>query len=39
LVWQGIGRGALSISSVPKKDERVNEFVAEILAKYPPFIE
>ncbi len=39
LVWQGIGRGALSISSVSKKDERVNEFVAEILAKYPPFIE
>lgn len=39
LVWQGIGSGALSMNSVAKKEERVKEFVAEILAKYPPFIE
>ena len=39
LVWQGIGSGALSLKSVAKKEERIKEFVAEILAKYPPFIE
>ena len=39
LVWQGIGSGALSMRSVAKKEERVKEFVAEIISKYPPFIE
>ena len=39
LVWQGIGSGALSLKSVAKKEERIKEFVTEILAKYPPFIE
>lgn len=37
LVWQGIGSGALSNKSVAKKEARIKEFVAEILAKYPPF--
>jgi len=37
LLWQGVGRGALNTSGkVEKKIERINEFVAQIMAKYPP---
>jgi hypothetical protein len=37
LAWQGIGSGALSISgNVAKKEEKIKEFVAEIMAQYPP---
>lgn len=36
LVWQGIGTGALSTRSVERKVERINEFVKEIMEKYPP---
>jgi len=37
LIWQGKGSGYLSSSSdVDQKEARINEFVAEILAKYPP---
>ncbi len=36
LVWQGIGSGALSMSSAEKREERINKFVKDILAKYPP---
>ncbi|MEX6627308.1 DUF4136 domain-containing protein [Tenacibaculum salmonis] len=36
LVWQGVGTGALSISSVERKEARIKEFVKEIIAKYPP---
>lgn len=37
LVWQGIGSGALNTSgNVTKKEERIKEFVAEIMANYPP---
>lgn len=36
LVWQGIGSGALSRSSTKKRVERINEFVKEIMNKYPP---
>ncbi len=37
LIWQGVGRGALSTSNkVEKKEERINEFVAEILNRFPP---
>lgn len=36
LVWQGIGTGALSTSSVERKEARIKEFVAEIMAEYPP---
>ena len=40
LVWQGIGSGALNTSgNVVKKEERIKEFVAEIMAKYPPELE
>ena len=40
LVWQGKGSGYLSsTSNVDKKIARINEFVAEILAKYPPGME
>jgi hypothetical protein len=40
LAWQGIGSGALNTSgNVTKKEERIKEFVGEILAKYPPGIE
>jgi hypothetical protein len=37
LAWQGIGSGALnSARNVAKKEERIKEFVVEIMAKYPP---
>lgn len=37
LAWQGIGSGALNTTgNVTKKEERIKEFVAEILANYPP---
>lgn len=37
LLWQGVGKGALSTSNnVEKKEARINEFVSEIMAKYPP---
>ena len=40
LAWQGIGSGALNTSGkISKKEERIKEFVAEIMAKYPPGIE
>jgi hypothetical protein len=40
LAWQGIGSGALNTSgNVTKKEERIKEFVAEIMTKYPPGIE
>ncbi|WP_242134586.1 DUF4136 domain-containing protein [Aestuariivivens marinum] len=35
LVWQGMGTGYLS-RNVDKKEERIKEFVAEIMSKYPP---
>ena len=40
LAWQGIGKGALSTKyNVEKKEERIKEFVAEIMAEYPPTLE
>ncbi len=37
LLWQGVGKGALSTSNkVEKKEARIKEFVSEIMAKYPP---
>lgn len=37
LAWQGIGSGALNTTgNIAKKEERIKEFVAEIMAKYPP---
>ena len=36
LVWQGIGTGALRMRNVEKKKARIKEFVAEIVAQYPP---
>jgi len=35
LIWQGVGEGILT-QNVNKKEERINEFVKTILAKYPP---
>lgn len=35
LVWQGMGTAALA-RDVDRKQERINEIVKEILAKYPP---
>ena len=35
LVWQGMGTGYLT-QSMNKKEERINEFVAKIMEKYPP---
>jgi len=40
LIWQGIGSGGLSTSgNVSKKEDRVKEFVIEIMEQYPPVIE
>jgi len=40
LAWQGMGTGALASSrNITKKEERIKEFVTEILATYPPVIE
>ncbi len=40
LAWQGIGSGGLTTSgNVAKKEERIKEFVAEIMSKYPPVIQ
>ena len=38
LVWQGQGPGYLS-KNVEKKEERIKEFVAKIMEKYPPGME
>jgi hypothetical protein len=35
LIWQGIGEGYLT-SRVIRKEERIKEFVASVLEKYPP---
>lgn len=35
LVWQGVGEGVLT-KNIEKKEERINEFVGKILAKFPP---
>ncbi len=40
LAWQGVGTGALrSSKNVVKKEERISEFVTEIMANYPPSAE
>lgn len=40
LAWQGVGTGALRTSkNIEKKEERINEFVTEIMANYPPSAE
>ena len=37
LAWQGIGSGGLITSgNVAKKEERIKQFVAEIMSNYPP---
>ncbi|MDH3698615.1 MAG: DUF4136 domain-containing protein [Flavobacteriaceae bacterium] len=37
LIWQGRGQGSLNnFQNIEKKEERIREFVSEILAKYPP---
>lgn len=38
LVWQGIGKGDLIMTSVEKKEARIKEIVTKILAQYPPVI-
>lgn len=35
LIWQGIGEGVLT-KSAEKKDEKIKEFVTQILEQYPP---
>ncbi|MNF17893.1 hypothetical protein D3C80_2216700 [compost metagenome] len=37
LIWQGEGIGVLT-QNIKHKDERIQEFVKKILAKYPPEI-
>ena len=36
LVWQGIGTADLITANMEKKEERIKEIVAKILAEYPP---
>ena len=36
LIWQGIGSGAMKMSNIDKKKERINEFVNKIILAYPP---
>ncbi|MEO9570790.1 MAG: DUF4136 domain-containing protein [Polaribacter sp.] len=36
LIWQGVGTGALKLQNRAKKVERINLFVKEIIAKFPP---
>ena len=36
LVWQGIGTGALKLNNREKKEERIKEFVKEIISRFPP---
>ena len=37
LAWQGIGSGALNTTgNVDKKEEKIKEFVKEIMTQYPP---
>jgi len=37
LLWQGVGKGTLNTSgNVAKKEARINQFVAELMEKYPP---
>ncbi len=36
LIWQGVGTGALKIQNREKKEERIKEFVKEIISNYPP---
>ncbi|MBR9913868.1 MAG: DUF4136 domain-containing protein [Algicola sp.] len=35
LIWQGMGTGYLS-KNMEKKEERIKEFVSEVMKKYPP---
>lgn len=39
LVWQGIGKGDLVMSTVEKKEARIKEIVSKIIAQYPPGME
>ena len=36
LIWQGVGTGALRVQNREKKKERINEFVKEIVSRFPP---
>lgn len=36
LVWQGMGKADLVTESIERKEERIREIVAKILAEYPP---
>ena len=36
LVWQGVGTGVLPMGSPKLRQERIKEFVNEIMVKYPP---
>jgi len=38
LIWQGIGKGDLIMSSIEKKEARIKEIVTKILAQYPPVV-
>lgn len=40
LIWQGVGSGYLDKSPKPeKKEERINDFIEKVLAKFPPTLD
>lgn len=39
LIWQGSGKGNLVTKNVDKKEERIKNFVSEIMMNFPPQIE
>jgi len=39
LVWQGVGKGDLVMTTVEKKEARIKEIVSKIMAQYPPGVE
>ncbi|UYW00571.1 DUF4136 domain-containing protein [Flavobacterium agricola] len=37
LIWQGVGKGTINpTSNVEKREQKIQEFVTDILAQYPP---
>jgi len=37
LIWQGVGKGAINpTTSLEKREQKIDEFVSQILAQYPP---
>ena len=39
LVWQGVDKGDLVMTTVEKKETRIKEIVSKIMTQYPPGVE